>query len=299
MTASPRWRSWSQFTPWALVAPALILIGVMICVPMIAGAVYAFRDLSIDNPFSEGEFVGLANFGRIFHDAKLPQVIGNTLWWTLITLLLQFLFGFSLALILNGGGRMVQRLQPLLFVPWAVPSILVGLFFKLLINPTTSFVPGWLVALHLIGQPSDLMADPKMAMWGPIAAYVWVGVPFFAITSLAAMKAIPQELYDAMAVDGGGASDLFWSITLPLILPTLVIAALLRSAWIANLGDFVWVMTQGGPAGATQILPTFVYATAFIDLDQGYASALGVLQAASLLAYAYIVLRLRQRLRRP
>ena len=134
-------------------------------------------------------------------------------------------------------------------------------------------------------------------MWGPIAAYVWVGIPFFAITSLAALKSIPPELYEAMAIDGGSPRDLFWSITLPLIAPTLLIAMLLRSAWIANLGDFVWVMTQGGPAGATQILPTFLFAAAFVDLDQGYAAALGVLQAMALFAYACLVLRLRQRLR--
>src|SRR5262249_39338779 len=152
-------------------------------------------------------------------------------------------------------------------------------------NPTTSFLPNWLVALHLIKEPSDLMADPGVALWGPIAAYVWVGIPFFAITSLAALKAIPRDLYEAMAVDGGSPADQFWSVTLPLIAPTLVIALLLRSAWIANLGDFVWAMTQGGPAGATQILPTFVFANAFVDLDQGYASALGVLQAVALFAY--------------
>lgn len=295
--AGPRRRSSLRLAPWAFLAPALVLIAGMIVVPLVAGVTYAFRDLSMDNPFAAGDFIGLANFARIFHDPALPHVIGNTIWWTLVTLLLQFVLGFVLALMLNGGGGAVRHLQPLLFVPWAVPSILVGLFFKLLINPTTSFLPGWLVGLHVIGQPSDLMADPRLAMWGPIAAYVWVGIPFFAITSLAALKAIPQELYEALAIDGASRFDRFSSITLPLIAPTLLIAVLLRSAWIANLGDFVWVMTQGGPAGATQILPTYVFATAFVDLDQGYAAALGVLQAGSLLAYAYVVLRLRRRLR--
>jgi multiple sugar transport system permease protein len=291
-----RRRSWSWLTPWALLAPGLLLIVAIIIVPLIAGVTYAFRDLSMDNPFAEGDFIGLANFAHVFSDARLPRVIGNTVRWTLTTLVLQVVLGLSLALLLNGGGVWPRRLQPLLFVPWAVPSILVGLFFKLLVNPTTSFLPGWLVAVHLIGNPSDLLADPDTAMWGPIAAYVWVGIPFFAITSLAALKSIPRDLYDAMATDGASAYDQFQSITLPLIAPTLLIAVLLRSAWIANVGDFVWVMTQGGPAGSTQILPTFVFAAAFVDLDQGYAAALAALQAVSLFAYAAFVLGLRRRL---
>src|SRR5262249_22680328 len=123
-TAGIRRRSPSWLTPWALLAPALILIAAMTVVPLIAGVGYALRDLSMDNPFSEGEFIGLANFARVFADGRLPHVIGNTIWWTLVTLALQFVLGFSLALLLNDGGRVAQRLQPLLFVPWAVPSIL-------------------------------------------------------------------------------------------------------------------------------------------------------------------------------
>jgi multiple sugar transport system permease protein len=282
---------------WVLLAPALLLIGVIVVVPLIAGLAYAFRDLSMNNPFSEGDFNGWANFAHVFSDPRLPRVIGNTVRWTLTTLLLQLFLGLWLALLLNRGGKWTPRVQPLLFLPWAVPSILVGLFFKLLINPSTSFLPGWLVALHVIGDASDIMADPDAAMWGPIAAYVWVGIPFFAITCLAALKSIPRDLYEAMATDGASAFDQFQSITLPLIAPTLLIAILLRSAWIANLGDFVWVMTQGGPAGATQILPTFVFTAAFIDLDQGYAAALAALQAIALFAYAAVVLGLRRRLR--
>ena len=282
--------------PWFLLTPALLLVCGVLLVPLGVGVSYAFRSMSMDNVFGEAGFAGLDNFRTLVGDPKLGTVLGNTLTWTLSSLVLQCGLGFGLALLLRHTGKGGRRLQALLFLPWAIPSVLIGLVWKMLFSPYTSPLPHWLVYLGLLPHVTDILAEPDLAMIGPIVANVWFGIPFFAITLLAALQAIPEDLYEAAALDGAYAWQQFMRVTLPLVMPTLLITVLLRSVWIVNFGDLVWIMTQGGPAGATQILPTYLFATAFTDLNEGYASALAVAQLALLLIYAATVLRLRRRI---
>ncbi len=287
---------WQRALPWILLAPALLLVCGVLLVPLGVGVSYAFRSMSMDNVFGEAGFAGLDNFRTLVADTKLGAVLGNTLTWTLSSLVLQCGLGFGLALLLRHTGRRGRQLQALLFLPWAIPSVLIGLVWKMLFSPYTSPLPHWLAALGLLPRVTDILAEPDWAMVGPIVANVWFGIPFFAITLLAALQAIPEDLYEAAALDGASAWQRFMRVTLPLVMPTLLITVLLRSVWIVNFGDLVWIMTQGGPAGATQILPTYLFSTAFTDLNEGYASALAVAQLALLLIYAATVLRLRRRI---
>lgn len=287
---------WSRALPWLLLAPALLLVCGVLLVPLGVGVSYAFRSMSMDNIFADAGFAGLDNFRTLVDDPKLAGVLGNTLVWTLSSLVFQCGLGFGLALLLRNAGRGGRRLQALLFLPWAIPSVLIGLVWKMLFSPYTSPLPHWLVWWGLLPRVTDILAEPALAMIGPVVANVWFGIPFFAITLLAALQAIPEDLYEAAALDGAGAWQRFVRVTLPLVMPTLLISVLLRSVWIVNFGDLVWIMTQGGPAGATQILPTYLFATAFTDLNEGYASALAVAQLVLLLVYAATVLRLRRRI---
>jgi ABC-type sugar transport system permease subunit len=118
-----------------------------------------------------------------------------------------------------------------------------------------------------MSAPDNLLSDPKHALWGPIAANVWWGIPFFAITLLAALQSIPRDIYEAAAIDGAGAWVRFRSITLPYLAPTMAITILLRTVWIANFADLIVVMTKGGPADSTQILASYIFTQAFQRLD--------------------------------
>jgi multiple sugar transport system permease protein len=281
--------------PWLFLAPALLLVGGVLLLPLGVGISYAFMGMSADNLFGEAGFAGLDNFRALAADPKMGLVLRNTLVWTVASLLMQCLLGLGLALLLRHGSASARRLQALLFLPWAVPSVLIGLVWKMLLSPYTSPLPRWLAAVGLLPSATDVLAEPQWALLGPVLANVWFGIPFFAITLLAALQAIPGELYEAAALDGATPWQGFARVTLPLILPTLLITLLLRSVWILNFGDLVWIMTQGGPAGATQILPTYLFTLAFTDLNEGQASALALAQLALLLAYAALVMRLRSR----
>ena len=279
--------------PYLYAAPALILIVTIMLVPLALGLSYAFRDVKLLDPFSGG-YVGLDHFRELYGDDNFYRALRNTLWWTGASVLLQFVFGLILALLLDRpfAGRAIA--QALVFLPWAVPTFLTGLNWAWLFNPVIGPIPHWLYALGLMSEPHNILSDPHLAMWGPIAANVWWGIPFFAITLLAALQAIPRDLYEAAAIDGAGAVRRFTSITLSFLAPTIAITVLLRTVWISNFADLIIVMTNGGPADRTQIVASYIFTQAFKALDFGYASAIALVLLVLLLAYSMLIVVLRQ-----
>jgi len=282
--------------PYLYLAPALILIALVMFVPLVVGLSYAFQSIQILNPFKTG-WVGLAHFEALLEDRTFYRALGNTLWWTGASVVLQFLLGLGLAMLLNRPFRGKKLVQAVVFLPWAVPSFLSGLTWAWLFNPVIGPVPHWLAALGLIDEPFNILGDPALAMWGPIVANVWWGIPFFAITLLAALQAIPRELYEAAAIDGASAWQQFTKVTLPFLAPMIAITVLLRTIWIANFADLIVVMTGGGPANATQILPSYIFTTAYRKLDFGYASAVAMALLLLLVLYAVVLFHLRRSLR--
>ena len=281
--------------PYLYSAPSLILIIAVMLVPLVVGVSYAFRDIQLLNPFSGG-FVGIEHFRELAQDKAFYGALKNTLWWTGASVILQFIFGLILALLLDKPfwGRGV--IQALVFLPWAVPSFLAGLNWAWLFNPVIGPIPHWLFGLGLMSEPGNILSDPQYAMWGPIIANAWWGIAFLAITLLAALQAIPRDLYDAASIDGAGWFQRFWSITLPFLAPTIAITVMLRTVWISNFADLIVVMTGGGPADRTQIVASYIFTQAFKRLDFGYASAIALVLLVPLLAYSMLIILLRQSL---
>jgi multiple sugar transport system permease protein len=282
-------------TPWLYSAPSLILIAAVMLVPLAIGISYAFRDMVLLNPFSGG-FVGLDQFKKLYGDRAFYGALRNTLLWTGASVVLQFVFGLILALLLDKPFRGRGIVQALVFLPWAVPSFLAGLNWAWLFNPVIGPLPHWFHALGLMSEPGNLLSSADYAMWGPIIANVWWGIPFFAITLLAALQAIPRDLYEAASIDGAGWFQRFRSITLPFLAPTIAITILLRTVWISNFADLIVVMTGGGPADRTQIVASYIFTQAFRALDFGYASAIALVLLVLLLAYSMLIILLRQTL---
>jgi multiple sugar transport system permease protein len=288
-----RGRLSARLEPYLYLSPALLLLALVMFVPLLVGLSYAFRSIQLFNPFATG-WVGFAHFRALIDDRAFWHALFDTVWWTGGSLVFQFSLGLILALALAKpffGRRLVQAI---VFVPWAVPTFLSGLAWAWLFNPVIGPLPHWLFGIGLLPQPYNILADPALAMWGPIVANVWFGIPFFAITLLAALQAIPRELYEAAAIDGADAWQRFTRVTLPLLAPTIAITVLLRTIWIANFADLIWVMTNGGPADSTQTLATYIFATAYSKLDFGYASAVAAVLLLLLLLYAIVLIRMRR-----
>ncbi|MDR3375886.1 MAG: sugar ABC transporter permease [Ancalomicrobiaceae bacterium] len=285
--------------PWLYASPAVLLIVAVLLVPLLVGISYAFRDIQLLDPMS-GDFIGFEHFGTVWNDANFWNALSNTILWTVISVALQFVFGLILALLLNRPFAGRGLVQALVFLPWAVPTFLSGLNWAWLFNPVVGPVPHWLAAIGVMSTPSNILSDPAHAMWGPIVAIVWWGIPFFAITLLAALQSIPKDVYEAAAIDGAGPMTRFWSITVPYLAPTMIITVMLRAVWIANAADLIVVMTRGGPADSTQILASYIFTQAFQVLDFGYASAIAVvllvlllIYSAALILFRHFVLKMR------
>jgi len=287
----------SASEPYLYSAPALILIVTVMLVPLVIGISYAFRDMTLLDPFSGG-FIGLDHFRALATDKTFWQALKNTVYWTGYSVALQFCLGLILALLLDKPFRGRGLAQALCFLPWAVPSFLSGLNWAMLFNPIVGPIPHWLFGLGLMEAPDNILSSPTHAMWGPIIANVWWGIPFFAITLLAALQSIPRDLYEAAAIDGATPFQRFRSITLPFLAPTIAITVMLRTVWIANFADLIVVMTNGGPADRTQIVASYIFTTAFRRLDFGYASAIAMVLLALLLVYSMLIVLLRQTLLR-
>jgi multiple sugar transport system permease protein len=283
--------------PYLYTAPSVLLIALLILVPLVIGMSYAFHDVNLLDP-TAGGFVGLANFEQLWGDASFWNALHNTVSWTVTSVALQFGLGLLLATLLNRRFPGRGLIQALVFLPWAIPSYLTGLNWAWLFNPVVGPLPHWLHAIGLMHDPSNLLSSPTHAIWGPIVANVWWGIPFFAITLLAAMQSISPEIYEAAEIDGANAWVRFRSITLPLLAPTITITVLLRTVWIANFADLIVVMTHGGPADTTQTLPSYIFSQAFERLDFGYASAIAAVLLMLLLAYALVLISLRNFIRK-
>jgi len=278
--------------PWLYLSPALVLIVTVLLVPLIIGISYSLRKFSAFH----SEFVGLGQYRAMMSDSVLQGALINTLWWTVGSLAFQFFLGLGLALILNRAFYGRKLVQALVFLPWAVPIFLTGLTWSWLFNPLVGPLPHWFHAIGLQAEPVTILASPETAMWGPITANVWFGIPFFAITLRAARKSIPAAPYAPPALHGATAWQQFTKITLPFLAPTIAITVMLRTVWIATFADLIYVMTAGGPAGSTNTIATYIYVSAFKSLDKGYASALAVLLLVLLIGYALIVIQLRRML---
>ena len=281
--------------PFLYLSPAILLLGTVMLIPLIVGISYSFQSIELLNPFNTG-WVGFENYQKLWTDRKFWLALENTFWWTFWSISFQFMLGLGLAMLLTTQFYGKKLFQALVFLPWAVPTFLSALTWAWLFNPVIGPLPHWMTSLGILSEPYKIMGDPDLAMWGPIVANIWFGVPFFAITLLAALQSIPSDMYEAAEIDGASAWQTFTKITLPFLAPMIAITIMLRTIWIANFADLIYVMTGGGPANSTQIVSSYIFTTAFRKLDFGYASAIAVALLAILMVYAVILLWLRKKL---
>lgn len=276
--------------PYLLLAPALAFVALFIFYPLALSFYNSFRYQVLYDPAGE-RFVGLANYVKLATDPAFWVVMWQTTIWVAASLVFQFVLGLILALLLNEQffGRGLYR--ALILAPWAISGVIIAIMWKWMYNPQVGVFNEILNRLGLISQHVAFLADPKTAMASVIFANVWRGTPFFAVMLLAALQAVPRSLYEAAALDGANAWRRFIHVTLPAIKPMIVAALVLRTIWIFNEVDLIFVMTDGGPVQVTEILATLIYKTASRQLDFGLGSALATVMFVVLMAITVLYFR--------
>ncbi|PMR61729.1 sugar ABC transporter permease [Verrucosispora sp. ts21] len=265
----------SRWTPYLFLAPAALFIFVFQAVPLAQEVFLSFTRTTLLNP-TESTWVGLENFVRIFGDEDFHRTLVTTVVYVVACVVGAVGAGLAVALLLNRGFRGRGWARALVTVPWAAPGIAVALIATWMLNPQYGIVNRFLDAIGL-GVPGGAILDsPRYALPAILATTIWQLFPFTSVVLLSALQSVPQDLTEAAMVDGAGRWSAFRAVTWQVIKPTVGLLALLMTIWSLRRFELIWLMTKGGPVGATETLVIDLYSQAFDSKELGSAAAIGM-----------------------
>jgi multiple sugar transport system permease protein len=286
--------SGAGWLPYALIAPLVTLIAAFVLYPMAQGvrvSLYDSRDL-VPRP---EEFAGLANFAWLIRSPETLTTVRVTVVYVLVTTAAATLIGLASALVLDRPFRGRALFRAAVTIPWGTPLVAGALIWFWMLDPQYGVVNYVVRALGLSAQSIPWLISPRWALPAVMAVDVWRTFPFGTLVLLTALQAIDADLYGAAAVDGAGRRAVFRHIVLPSIRPALLILGLLYTIWGMKRFDTIWILTQGGPADATNVLSVFIYREAFRNFRVGQASAMALVGAALGLAATVVYFTLERR----
>ena len=270
-----------------LMAPAVIVLLVFIAYPFLLGIWYSLTNTRIGVP---GVFVGLDNFISNAQNGIFQQTLKNTFVYTGITTAFKLVLGMALALLMNQHYRGRNLVRAALLLPWIIPTALSTLAWLWIFDSTYGIISWLLKSAGLIQRNIPFLGDPLLAMSSVIVVNIWRGTPFFAISLLAGLQTIPQDLYEAAAIDGASAWQRFMKVTLPLIMPVLTIVTLFSIIWTFADFQLIYVLTKGGPANQTHIFGTYAYQVGLNATEIGQGAAIALYMFPILAVFATILL---------
>lgn len=239
----------------------------------------------------EGRFIGLANYRRLLGDTAFRDSVVSSAIYTFSSVGLKFILGLVAALVLNEALPPKNFWRMLLFLPWCVPVVINAYTWRWIYDDLCGVLSQTLLQLGLTDQYILWLANPSLAMKSVIAVEVWQGTPFYMMTFLAGLAAIPAELYEAAAVDGAGPIRRFFHVTLPCLVPVIIIVCLLSTIWTANNMQIVYVLTRGGPNGVTEIFPYLAYKTAMEAKNLGLGATIPLMFFPFMIVIIYFLTR--------
>jgi multiple sugar transport system permease protein len=259
---------------WLMLGPAVLFLLAFVAYPFVYGIYLSLQQRAVGQ---EGTFVGLQNFAANANDPVFWQVVRNTFVLTTVATILKLAGGMALALIMNQQFPFKNAVRASLLLPWIVPTVLSTIAWMWIFDPTFSVI-NWLLRNGFDVSGPNWIGDGAWAMTAVIIANVWRGLPFYAITLLAGLQTISQELYEAAAIDGATGRRRFWHVTLPLLKPVLLITTMFSVIYTFSEFQLVYVLTGGGPANATNIFATHAFNIAMGagQLGQGASVALSM-----------------------
>jgi multiple sugar transport system permease protein len=275
---------------YLLLLPALFLFGLVILYPVARNVYLSFHEKSITTGMAES-FTGIKHYLKIFtRDLRFRQALGNTLYFTVVSVGIEFLLGLSFALLLNLNFRFRNFARASVILPWALPTAVMAMAWRWIYHDIYGVANDLLLRLGIIHEAVAWLGKSPLAMHAAIFSDAWKTTSFMTLMLLAGLQSIPQELYAAASIDGAGGWARFRYVTLPLLRPVIILALLFRSLQAFAVFDLIWVLTQGGPGGTTETLSVYLYSYTFRYLNLGYGSALSVAIFALSLIIIFVIL---------
>jgi multiple sugar transport system permease protein len=272
---SPLGRDWRL--GYLLALPIIIVIFGLIAYPLAYSIWLSLNEIKLGG---EGRFIGLGNYYKLLldSDARIHDTFMNSVKISVIytggALAGKALLGMVTALILHAAIKGRNLWRALLFLPWSVPAVVSAQSWRWMYNDINGVLNTILMRLGLIEAPILFLGDINIAMWSVLAAVIWQGTPFWTMTFLAGMQSIPGEIYEAAQIDGASTWQSYWFITLPNLTNVILVTFMLSGIWTANSVQYVYILTNGGPAGATETFPMLALTQGIRSYDLGIGATI-------------------------
>ena len=272
--------------PYAWIAPSIILMSIFIIIPI--GYVFYMAFSEVSRAGLVKGFAGFENFTKVLGSAKFSMVLKNTIVWTIAVVVLSTVLGFILALLLNNEFKGRKIASAIVVVPWATTLVIQASVWKFIINIDYGSLNTLLKTLGIISTNINWTPTPEAFFAWEIACGIFVTIPFVCFTALSGLQSIDSSYYEAAIVDGANYWQKLFSITIPLVKPSLTVATVLNIIYVFNSFPIVWTITKGDPASRTDTLVTYLYKLAFYNGKQGEAAAVSVIGFLILLVCASV-----------
>ncbi|MDR2246673.1 MAG: sugar ABC transporter permease [Treponema sp.] len=276
--------------PYIYQLPTILLLVLLMLLPIIMVVRYSLYDNVIMN--QNPVFVGLKNYSTVLKDETFIISLGNTLYFTLMSVIFHLIIGMVFALLLN--SKMTPAVMRSLFrvfyiIPWVFTATIIAIIWRLILNPN-GIINFILQFLHFIDTGVEWFASTRTALHAVTFVNIWAGYPFYMVSLLAGLQGVPEDLYEAATIDGANEGRKFISITIPHLMPIIISISMLDFIWTMQVFALVWMTTGGGPIHATEVLGTYTYKAAFsrYQFSAASASAVIILIISMAVAFLYI-----------
>ncbi|BAK37775.1 putative sugar ABC transporter permease protein [Microlunatus phosphovorus NM-1] len=291
-----RHRRAEQLAKLGFVIPAGIVLVLLFGYPVVKNFTMSFQDYGLKTFFTgKAPFVGFENYGTVVSDPIFTKALANTALFTIGSIIFQFTIGMLLALYFHKNFPLSGVLRGLLLMPWLIPMIVASATWKSMLDQDSGIVNRFLMGIGLSDSPIPWLSSTEFALVAVIMVNIWIGIPFNVTLLYSGLQDIPDDLYEAGALDGATGWKAFWHITWPNLRAVVGVVVMLGVIYTLKALDIILGLTRGGPANATQTIATMSYQRSFVEFKFGQGAALSNILILISLVFAIVYLRLTRR----
>ncbi|GGJ99252.1 sugar ABC transporter permease [Lentibacillus kapialis] len=279
---------------YTFLLPAGLFLTVFLVYPIFYNIILSFRDINIGNLIQgEQPFIGFENYQTVLSDPLFRTALTNSIIFTLATIIFSTSIGFAFALFFNKKFPGHKWMRSILLIAWMTPIIIIGTVFSWMLSGDNGIINELFISLGVMSEPIYWLTDTDTALLGTIIANVWISIPFSMVILLSGLQGLPTGIYEAAKIDGATRFQQFRHITLPLMKPTILVLLMLGVIFTFKVFDLIYIMTAGGPADATQVIPFLAYQLSFGMYRFGEGAALSnisfLIIGAIAVLYLYLI----------
>ena len=282
-----------RLASWAFLAPTLVFLGITALLPLLYSLYLSFFRMKLNLPNQTPQFVGFENYARMLTDQLLHTSTWNTILFAVISVALETVLGLMVAMVICSDKRWARIVTSIFMIPMIMAPVAIGTLWRMMLDSSTGVIN---YLLSFLGIPSiNWLSNPTSAMIAVMLVNIWQLTPWVTVICAAGLKALPSDCLQAGLMDGATSGQIFRHIVIPLIKPVLVVVLMIRFIDAFKVFDTVYVMTNGGPGSATEMLPNYIYKQGLKFFDAGYAAALAIVFVLTMTLCTTLFLRWRKR----